>query len=1001
MNYNAFISYRHSELDMFVAKQVHKRLETFKVPRKVQKETGFKSIERVFRDQEELPIGSNLSDNICEALQNSEYLIVICSPRTPESYWVQKEIQTFIEMHDREHVLAVLIEGEPDESFPEALRFDEQGNPVEPLAADVRGATQAEMKKKMPTEFMRLAAPLLHCTYDDLRQRHKERQMHRAMAIMSGVMGLGIVFGVYYAYTAAQIRENYREKQINQSKYLADTALQLIDEGDRITAIQVAEEALPVMGDRPYVANAEYALSQGLNVYTDNTRIYADRVLNTDLPVKDFNFSPDGNTIVLWDSANKAYVYNVADGSLILAVDGPLDENYSDIALNGAFITSDQHLLLGYGDRVVCYDFDGKELWTQMCDVDPFLACETFFYDDNLGLAVATGYNNLVAWNQKGEELLNLKPGKDEASFSPMLNGTFSPDGTLLAVSRLADAEQGELDVYDLASGEVRAYTTFAPHIDAVAFLDATHLAVASSRAGDAVRAGKVELIDLDSGSSSWSTDYTDDSNALTPKGFAFLPMNVTGGDGTQRNLVNCFVNNHFFALDAATGEVCFELSTTSPIVGFLGNGNDQVALWEQNGQLSFVSLDSGKSRNSAVPGNITNVTATKFTSSLIAVQPNLKPQVVLMSIPQDPNLEDFCTTDDTVKKTMFTEDGAYVVVVSESDEGIRRVEAYNYVTKASVGSVDVANGIETVVGKDHDLFVVDSVENVLYKYEITETGLTEVAHVSVDGENDYPFDQEHYRYMDYGTGGYQVIDLEKMDVICQNTTLPVFLGAIGGTEGDTIAYVSSDNILHIKNEHTKDEVEVQEDSMRTKLTTTNAGGLALSPDGRYVAMNCLDSNIRVYDIEKERIKAEIPFGGRSFAYVAFTPDSEKLLMQGDDYTLKVYDVAANNMLLEGSSEMFQIERADYLKDDSGKIAKVALHTSGALYLLDTDSFETTAKITNGCDISLEQDAILSANNKQVVKMPYYSLDELYELAEEQTGGVRLSNQKRVQLHVD
>ena len=32
MNYNAFISYRHSDLDMFVAKQVHKRLEPTRPP---------------------------------------------------------------------------------------------------------------------------------------------------------------------------------------------------------------------------------------------------------------------------------------------------------------------------------------------------------------------------------------------------------------------------------------------------------------------------------------------------------------------------------------------------------------------------------------------------------------------------------------------------------------------------------------------------------------------------------------------------------------------------------------------------------------------------------------------------------------------------------------------------------------------------------------------------------------------------------------------------------
>ena len=64
MRYNAFISYRHSELDMFVAKKVHKGLETFKVPHAVAKKTGKKKINRVFRDQEELPSGSDLGDNI-------------------------------------------------------------------------------------------------------------------------------------------------------------------------------------------------------------------------------------------------------------------------------------------------------------------------------------------------------------------------------------------------------------------------------------------------------------------------------------------------------------------------------------------------------------------------------------------------------------------------------------------------------------------------------------------------------------------------------------------------------------------------------------------------------------------------------------------------------------------------------------------------------------------------------------------------------------------------
>lgn len=37
MYYDAFISYRHSDLDKFVAEELHKQLEMFKVPKKLVK----------------------------------------------------------------------------------------------------------------------------------------------------------------------------------------------------------------------------------------------------------------------------------------------------------------------------------------------------------------------------------------------------------------------------------------------------------------------------------------------------------------------------------------------------------------------------------------------------------------------------------------------------------------------------------------------------------------------------------------------------------------------------------------------------------------------------------------------------------------------------------------------------------------------------------------------------------------------------------------------------
>ena len=101
--YDAFISYRHAELDKFVAEKLHKQLEAFSLPKSVVKKCPGqkKKIERVFRDKEELPLTSNLEDPIVQALQNSEWLIVICSPRLRESVWCKKEIETFIALRGR------------------------------------------------------------------------------------------------------------------------------------------------------------------------------------------------------------------------------------------------------------------------------------------------------------------------------------------------------------------------------------------------------------------------------------------------------------------------------------------------------------------------------------------------------------------------------------------------------------------------------------------------------------------------------------------------------------------------------------------------------------------------------------------------------------------------------------------------------------------------------------------------------------------------------------
>ena len=60
--YNAFISYRHTDLDKFVAENLHRLIETYKLPKAVVEKYNITDNDkrRIFRDQDELPLSSSL-----------------------------------------------------------------------------------------------------------------------------------------------------------------------------------------------------------------------------------------------------------------------------------------------------------------------------------------------------------------------------------------------------------------------------------------------------------------------------------------------------------------------------------------------------------------------------------------------------------------------------------------------------------------------------------------------------------------------------------------------------------------------------------------------------------------------------------------------------------------------------------------------------------------------------------------------------------------------------
>src|SRR6476469_3582777 len=182
IRYTAFLSYSHK--DSAAAARLHRRLESYRVPnRLVGSETVRGPVPArlwpIFRDREELPAATDLSETVRTALAQSGALIILCSPEAAGSLWVAEEIDTFRKLHPDRPILAAVLDGDPPDCFPPALRaFGQDGTWHEPLATDLR--PKADGKH---LGLLKLVAGITGLGLDDLVQRDASRRVRRVMAV--------------------------------------------------------------------------------------------------------------------------------------------------------------------------------------------------------------------------------------------------------------------------------------------------------------------------------------------------------------------------------------------------------------------------------------------------------------------------------------------------------------------------------------------------------------------------------------------------------------------------------------------------------------------------------------------------------------------------------------------------------------------------------------------------------------------------------------------------
>lgn len=273
IKYYAFISYSHK--DSVWAKWLQHEFEYYQIPVSLNARKDIPaSFRPIFRDEDELA-GGSLKQQITEALYNSEYLIVVCSPNSANSEYVNDEIKEFVRIgklkgiNNKKRIFPFIIDGVPNakgpnnrECFPDAILALQEESHTAIIGGDVNatGKNQA---------FIKILAGTLkekNIQFSELWDRYE----------------------AYKIKEEERKKEELRQLQISQSRYIAEKVQHLVNNGNSYIARKLALFTLPQKlndsEERPWVSEAErnFRFSCKYNSFIISTKEY--------LPMQFHNF---------------------------------------------------------------------------------------------------------------------------------------------------------------------------------------------------------------------------------------------------------------------------------------------------------------------------------------------------------------------------------------------------------------------------------------------------------------------------------------------------------------------------------------------------------------------------------------------------------------------------------------------------------------------------------------------------------------------------------------
>ena len=362
--YYAFISYKSEDGEWAIWLQ--HELEHYHLPASFNGRTDVRQeLRPVFRDIDELSAG-NLPEQIKRALENSQNLIVVCSPQAAASPWVNQEVETFISLGRTDRIFPFIVEGNsPKEFFPPALLALPKNE--ERLGGDAS-------KQGRDIAFVKVVAGMLGLGFDSLWNRYEKEK----------------------AEEERKQREQRDKLLIAQSRFVAEKANDFIERGDSYIA---RKAILELYGNaelcHPYVAEADKVFRRA--VLEDTMMMDLGRERGR-INIPSISLSQDGSIFAIATFKDSVLLYNSGNGKNLGRI-----KDVPCCAFTKIHFTGDNRLLIVTTMHSVrLYDIAKCVLIHEWSDEDTSYGsyvANARFADEDKSIIIATSKGKVVILN--------------------------------------------------------------------------------------------------------------------------------------------------------------------------------------------------------------------------------------------------------------------------------------------------------------------------------------------------------------------------------------------------------------------------------------------------------------------------------------------------------------------------------------------------------------------------------------------------------------------------